>query len=265
MFNNLIESTSHAKEFKRRGSFLLVTTATYFVLFAVAGVASIYAYDAHLAEGSTELELLGMIPIEPPSEAPRERPRDAPRPASTPDRPVTESIRTQLISSTADPTLVPDKPGTTAVNIPPALPYSKLGSVNADPEVPPSSGPGVSGGTGTGTGPVVNIPDQPPAPLPTPSPVKILRISVVLNSQALELPKPIYPPIARQIRQQGTVTVQVMIDESGNVISAKATSGPPLLTREAEKAAFRARFSPTRISDQAVKVSGVITYNFVLN
>jgi protein TonB len=109
------------------------------------------------------------------------------------------------------------------------------------------------------------MPEPQPPPLPTPSPVRILRISRVLNSEAIKLPKPVYPPFAIQIRQQGTVTVQVMIDETGNVISAKATSGPSLLIREAEKAALQARFSPTRISDQAVKVSGVITYNFILN
>ncbi len=48
MFNNLIESTSHTREFKRRGSFVLFTMATYVLLFIVAGVASIYAYDARL-------------------------------------------------------------------------------------------------------------------------------------------------------------------------------------------------------------------------
>ena len=48
MFNNLIESSSHAKEYKRRGSFLLFTDGTYVVLFVVAGVVSIYAYDARL-------------------------------------------------------------------------------------------------------------------------------------------------------------------------------------------------------------------------
>ena len=69
MFNNLIESSSHAKEFKRRGSFLLFTTATYVVLFAVTGVISIYAYDAHLESQSTELELISYVPppeAEPP-------------------------------------------------------------------------------------------------------------------------------------------------------------------------------------------------------
>jgi hypothetical protein len=43
MFTNLIESSSHAKEFKRRGSFLLFTTGTYVMLFVVTGVVSIYA------------------------------------------------------------------------------------------------------------------------------------------------------------------------------------------------------------------------------
>ena len=55
MFNNLIESSSHAKEFKRRGSFLLFTTATYVVLFVVTGVISIYAYDARLEQQNLEL------------------------------------------------------------------------------------------------------------------------------------------------------------------------------------------------------------------
>ena len=66
MFNNLIESTSHAQEFKRRGSFLLFTTATYVVLFAITSVVSIYAYDAHLEAQSTELELLTFVPVPPP-------------------------------------------------------------------------------------------------------------------------------------------------------------------------------------------------------
>ena len=68
MFNNLIESSSHAREYKRRGSFLLFTTATYLVLIAIGGVASIYAYDAHLEARSTELELLTFVPV-PPAEA----------------------------------------------------------------------------------------------------------------------------------------------------------------------------------------------------
>src|SRR5688500_19224963 len=60
MFTNLVESSSHAKEFKRRGSFFLFTTATYAVLFVVTGVISIYAYDARLEQRN--LELVVMLP-----------------------------------------------------------------------------------------------------------------------------------------------------------------------------------------------------------
>jgi hypothetical protein len=58
MFSNLIESSSHAKEFKRRGSFLLFTTATYVVLFVITGVVSIYAYDTHLEQQNLEIVTL---------------------------------------------------------------------------------------------------------------------------------------------------------------------------------------------------------------
>jgi protein TonB len=85
----------------------------------------------------------------------------------------------------------------------------------------------------------------------------------VLKGNAISLPKPIYPPIARQIGLQGLVTVQILIDEEGRVVSAKAISGHPLLNHEAEKAAMQARFTPTKLSNQPVKVSGVISYNFV--
>jgi len=58
MFNNLIESSSHRREFKRRGSFFLFTTATYALLFVIAGVVSIYAYDARLEDQNTEIVTL---------------------------------------------------------------------------------------------------------------------------------------------------------------------------------------------------------------
>lgn len=263
MFNNLIESSSHAKEFKRRGSFLLFTTATYVVFFAVTGVVSIFAYDAHLESQSTQLELIGMVPVEPPQSLPEEIDRNTIRQTSPTERTPTQSTRTDLISSTSDPSRVPETPGTQAVTIPPARSDSVLGAVNADPPTPFTSGPGVPGGTGTA---VVDMPEPPPAVLqPTPTPVKILRISRVLNSDAKLLPKPNYPNLAKLSRTQGTVTVQITIDETGRVISAKAISGPPLLIPEAQRAALKAIFSPTIVGDQPVKVSGVITYNFVLN
>ena len=62
----------------------------------------------------------------------------------------------------------------------------------------------------------------------------------------------------------GTVNVQILIDEKGKVIAAHAVNGNPLLSGEAVRAAYLARFSPTIVGDTPVKVSGVINYNFVL-
>jgi len=86
----------------------------------------------------------------------------------------------------------------------------------------------------------------------------------ILNGKAISLPKPEYPAIARSARQSGTVSVQVIVDEDGRVISAKAVSGPPLLQAAAAKAAAEALFSPTKLSGKPVKVTGIITYNFEL-
>ena len=85
----------------------------------------------------------------------------------------------------------------------------------------------------------------------------------VLNARAIEVPEPIYPPAARTAGASGTVSVQVLIDESGRVATARAVSGHPLLRSAAEQAARSARFSPTLLGGESVKVSGVINYNFI--
>lgn len=107
---------------------------------------------------------------------------------------------------------------------------------------------------------------QPQMDLPTP-PRRACRMVIsggVLNGKAISKPQPVYPTIAKAARAQGTVTVQILVDEDGNVISAAAVSGHPLLQQGAVQAARQAKFSPTFLTGQPVKVSGVITYNFVL-
>lgn len=96
------------------------------------------------------------------------------------------------------------------------------------------------------------------------TPKKTIVTGGVLNGKAVSKPAPEYPAIAKAARAQGTVTVQVVVGEDGRVISANAVSGHPLLQSAAVAAARQARFSPTFLSGQPVKVSGVITYNFVL-
>jgi len=265
MFNNLIESSSHAREYKRRGSFLLFTTGVYAVLLLLAGVASIYAYDAHLDAQTTELELLSYVPLVDTNEPPISRPISDPVRTRDPRNTSMVPTRTDLIDSSSNPNNVPDHVGTVASTVPPAPPGTVISNENYDPPAPSFANRGVR--TGTGGGNVVTMPDPPPPPpppAPTPTPVRVVKISYILNSEAKYLPKPDYPLMAKQIRVQGTVAVQVLIDETGKVVSAKAVSGHPLLVAGSVRAAMQARFSPTVIGEQPVKVSGVITYNFVM-
>jgi protein TonB len=264
MFSNLIESSSHAKEFKRRGSFLLFTTATYVLLFVITGVVSIYAYDTHLEQQN--LEIVTLLSPQEILPEPVTRPiADLPRNISN-ARNNNEAfdVRRTPTADVNQPTLAPPEISTKPN---PDLPVRqgvqfKPGDVDSNTTIP-GANRGVPVGKG-GNVPIVIPDDPPPAPKPTPVAPKTIKVSEVLNSKALSLPKPPYPAMAIQIRLQGMVAVQVLIDESGKVLSAKAVSGHPLLVTESQRAAMRAVFSPTTINGQPVKVSGVITYNFVL-
>lgn len=86
----------------------------------------------------------------------------------------------------------------------------------------------------------------------------------VLNSKAVQLPIPDYPAAAAAVGAEGAVNVRVTIDESGNVISATAVSGHPLLQSAAVAAARQAKFSPTVGDGPRVKVTGIIVYNFTV-
>ena len=85
----------------------------------------------------------------------------------------------------------------------------------------------------------------------------------VLNGKAIRMGAPEYPAAARAVKASGAVNVQVTIDEAGNVVSASAVSGHPLLKQAAEQAARGAQFAPTMLSGVPVQVTGVLVYNFV--
>lgn len=115
----------------------------------------------------------------------------------------------------------------------------------------------------SGSSPKIILDSEPP---PGPAPKPILRpiSGGVLNGAAVSLPPPLYPETAKRMRTSGVVTVEVVIDENGKVISANATNGPATLRDAATQAALRARFSPTKLSGQPVKVFGTISYRFAL-
>jgi protein TonB len=265
MFNNLIESSSHAREFKRRGSFVLFTAATYVLLFIVAGVMSIYAYDARLDyQNSESVVMLSPLDL---SAAPAPVTHNTPPPRGDNNRPQ-PVLRMNDFVSINHPEKVPDgvssKPN---VGLPvPEHGTWKHSDRDSGSGLPAVAGPpGVVGGTGdSGARPVIDVGTPPPPAPPVHPPAPRVISKGPITGLAILLPKPPYPQLAKQAGAHGSVNVQVLVDETGKVVSAKAVSGHPLLMAAAVQAAYGARFSPTRLGEQAVKVSGVIVYNFVL-
>jgi len=86
----------------------------------------------------------------------------------------------------------------------------------------------------------------------------------VLNGKAIEPIKPVYSEQAKAAKASGVVNVEVVIDETGNVISAKAVSGHDLLRKSAETAVKEAKFTPTTADGNPVNVSGIVVVNFKL-
>lgn len=261
MFDNLVESGSHKQDLGRKSSFLLGTLAIYTVIGVAFVVASIWFTVATLDSQALELTtLVAPVPVPQQQNEPEKQP-EAAKPTK-PDQNV--DVRKELIADVTRTELVPKEVSAKASNIPPVRRgvTTVLGNESSNAAAPMASGPGT--GTGLVAGPTsVNIAEEPPPPPPKPTPPRAPISGGVLNGKAISLPKPAYPPIARQAHASGTVVVQVTIDENGNVISAAAVSGHPLLRAVAAAAARGARFSPTKLSGQPVKVTGVITYNFV--
>lgn len=261
MFENLVESGSHKQDLSRKGSFLLGTIAIYAFIGISLLVAGIMYANADLDRQDLELTtLVAPVPVPQQQNEPEKQQEAKPQ-----NKDQNVDVRKELIADVSRTELVPKEVSAKASDIPPVRRgvTTVLGDQSSNAAAPIAAGPGT--GTGLVAGPTkVNIADEPPPPPPPqPTPPRAPISGGVLNGKAISLPRPAYPPIARQAHASGTVVVQVTIDENGNVISAHAVSGHPLLQAVAVSAARGARFSPTKLSGQPVKVTGVITYNFV--
>jgi protein TonB len=274
MFSNLVESGSHAADLRRRGRFFVGALAFYGLLIAAAGVGSVYAFNAHL-DAQTDYEVYAILRFQPAEERSEPARPDTPRAAAAANREPRFATRTEISVNTPYKGEHIASAATREVKANAAV---VIAPFDSDPEPGgPVLGPNTPGrrpSHGTGDGPRVIEPGPPPPPVPPrpaptaapqPRPEGPLRISSsLINSKIIHKPVPGYPAIARQAGIQGVVSVQILVDEKGQVASAKATSGNPLLMHAAAQAALQARFTPTLLNGQAVKVSGVITYNFTL-
>lgn len=268
MFNNLVESGAHREDRRRKASFFIYTMAGYAVLLLAAGVASVYAYDAHLENQNMEFLVL-VAPSTHQPEALQKNETPGAKASVIDSRQLPE--RDQLIARINDSTRTPETVSSVGSHTPemPTVPVAITGrnvDVGSTGSVLGPLRPGyMAGSSNKSDGNIVKIDetDKPPPLKVEPTQKKqVINKGSLITSQAVSLPKPPYPAIARAAGVSGAVTVQILLDETGKVISARAISGNHLLQAAAVKAAYQARFSPTILTGQPVKVSGIITYNF---
>lgn len=272
MLDQLVESKSHAGEDGKRGGLFLTILIIMVVSLLTFWTVSLFGKNFDLSAGDLSLETLVAPPII--EEAPEPEPEKEPEQKQK--DPNVDMRKEAIATLDEPPPAIPDKPSVVKNTIPPRDPnkYTVIGDRNfSAANAPPSDykGPVNTTGTGSDSGATgqggkdevaASAPPPPPPPPAKKEPPKTIS-GGVLNGKATSLPKPPYPPAARAVRASGAVSVQVLISETGSVVSANAVSGHPLLRPAAVAAARGARFSPTLLSGQPVKVSGVITYNFV--
>lgn len=276
MLDQLVESKSNAKEARARGGYLLTTSVLVAGLFFSAGLWSLFAKDLGLSGEGFELSTI-VAPLPLPENAP-------PAPLPKNEKPEhsantkTETIYRQANMLRIDEASIPDKIS--------AAPNTQKSRPNGNFLVRDGLESGIEssavgnngrGEKGGGSGLQTTLPTQienvekiipPPPPMMKKSPaqpvekIKTIVSGGVVNGQATSLPKPPYPAAAKAAGASGLVNVQVTIDETGKVVSAKAIDGHLLLRQAAEKAARNADFNPTLLSGKPVKVTGVIVYKF---
>ncbi|HTH51886.1 MAG TPA: TonB family protein [Pyrinomonadaceae bacterium] len=273
MFDRLVESEQKGAVKSRRSYFTLTTFAVA-TLSLTAIVVSIFADDFSI--GTRNIELVELI-------APVEMADPAPQPKAQPRQPVQQTQqttavpqRTVAMARVDDTRVVPTTVSTTPnrnLSIPDDGRFT-IGKFNTNPTVPagdagrgPATGIGAGNDTTGIASTVVAKTETEEVAAPRAEVKKgqsAIKSGGVLNGKAIDLPKPTYSAAAKAVHAGGTVTVQVMLDESGRVVSASALGGHVLLRAAALDAARRARFSPTLLSGVPVKVTGVIVYNFVV-
>ena len=105
------------------------------------------------------------------------------------------------------------------------------------------------------------VPELPKPTVETPSGPKIIAVGT-MNRYATRLVTPIYSQMDRKMGISGKVTVQIVLDENGKIVSAQATDGPKALRPAAEEAARKSTFMAVLNGDKPSKATGFIVYNF---
>jgi protein TonB len=238
MFDELVESSAVRKKTNTGWAVILSTCVQMGILVVLILIPLIYT------QALPKAFLATMLTAPPPPPPPPPPPAEAPKVIKQPPRLIQQGVLTA-------PHAIPKQ---VAIFKEEALP----------PEPPPAAagllgglGGDILGGLGAGSSGAA-----PPPPPKTPTRIKLG--GSVQEAKIVARPSPIYPPLAKQARIQGSVVLHAIIDKDGTVTQLEVISGHPLLVQSALAAVKQWRYQPTQLNGEPVEVDTQITVNFVL-
>jgi periplasmic protein TonB len=141
----------------------------------------------------------------------------------------------------------------------------------APPQVSYDNSSGVNGGTGSGGkdgiwNSISNPASQPQPIVRPPAPTTpVFRTSNMLQGSLIRQVQPVYPPLAKAARIQGSVVLAAMISKEGAIANLRLVSGHPMLVQSAIQAVSQWRYRPYILNGEAIEVETQITVNFLLS
>jgi protein TonB len=247
MFDELLESDTHRK--KTNTGWTVIVSAVLQAGFITVLILIPLIYTEALPKAMLSTMLVAPPPPPPPP----------PPPAATPVvrvRPVARLMNQGVLRA---PTVIPKQvnlikeeelpPDVAAVGVSGGVPGG----------VPGGQAGGVLGGIiGGVTG--ANVP-----PPPKEAPRRIRVGGSVQQAQLISQIRPVYPPLAKQARIQGTVRLQAIIAKDGSVVQLEIISGHPLLQQSALQAVSQWRYKPTLLNGEPVEVVTTVDVVFTLS
>jgi periplasmic protein TonB len=235
MFNELLESSSEKKKTNTGWSVILSAIVQISALSVLILIPLIYTQALPKAMLSTLLV------------APPPPPPPPPPPVKTAITPAARLIQSgKLMQPRAIPKDV-------AVFKEAELPPDVINNTNQSGVFGGIPGQGLMGGTG---------PALPPPKAAAPARIK--QGGEVTAASIITQTHPVYPPLARQARIQGTVILHAIIDKDGQVAKLEVVSGHPLLVQSALDAVKQWRYKPTQLNGDPVEVDTTIQVTFTM-
>ncbi len=246
MFDDLVESSPIRKKTNQPWTIFLSTVLQCLLLIVLILIPLIYT------EALPKAMLTTLLVAPPPPPPP------PPPPAATPVKVVKPMARLIEAGKLMAPRVIPKEvamikeqelppevsAGTAIGGVPGGVPGGQAGGVLG----------GILGGTGS---------NMPPPPKETP---KRIRVGgQVQQARLIRKVTPLFPPLARQARIQGTVRLQAVIAKDGSIQELQVLAGHPLLVQAALDAVRQWRYQPTLLNGEPVEVITTVDVVFTLS